>query len=102
MELKLKQIKSVGFVLKPNAPEIKPLYEKIVSQIESRGIEVLISNQSAEMIDKDGMAFSKMCEKSDVLISLGGDGTLLSLVRRSYGYDKPVLGIRKSWFFSIY
>jgi len=27
------------------------------------------------------------------LVSLGGDGTLLGLVRRSYGFDKPVLGI---------
>jgi NAD+ kinase len=34
-----------------------------------------------------------MCEESDFLVSLGGDGTLLSLVRRSYLYNKPVLGI---------
>ena len=34
-----------------------------------------------------------MCEASDFLVSLGGDGTLLSLVRRSYGYKKPVVGI---------
>jgi len=27
------------------------------------------------------------------LVSLGGDGTLLSLVRRSYAYQKPVVGI---------
>jgi NAD+ kinase len=30
---------------------------------------------------------------SDFLVSLGGDGTLLSLVRRSYAFHKPVVGI---------
>mgnify|MGYP003452749478 FL=1 len=34
-----------------------------------------------------------MCEHSDFLISLGGDGTLISLCRRSFAYNKPVLGI---------
>ena len=34
-----------------------------------------------------------MFEKSDILISVGGDGTLLSLSRRSYRYNKPILGI---------
>ena len=90
---KLNQIKTVGFILKPDAPEIKPLYKKIASQIESKGIKVLIASKSAKMIDEDGTDFNEMCEVSDFLISLGGDGTLLSLVRRSYGYHKPVLGI---------
>jgi NAD+ kinase len=45
------------------------------------------------MIGEEGVPFDEMCEKSDFLISLGGDGTLLSLVRRSYGHQKPVLGI---------
>ncbi|WP_415408137.1 NAD(+)/NADH kinase [Sulfurovum sp. CS9] len=90
---KLAQIKTAGFILKPNAPEIKPLYEKIKAQFEAKGIAVLVGQNSAEMIGLEGLPFEKMCEKSDFLVSLGGDGTLLSLVRRSYGFDKPVVGI---------
>ena len=90
---KLAQIKTAGFILKPNAPEIKPLYEKIKAQFEAKGIAVLIDENSAEMIGLEGLPFEKMCERSDFLVSLGGDGTILSLVRRSYGFDKPVVGI---------
>ena len=90
---KLAQIKTAGFILKPNAAEIKPLYEKIKAQFEAKGIAVLIGQNSAKMIGLEGLPFEKMCERSDFLVSLGGDGTLLSLVRRSYGFDKPVLGI---------
>ncbi len=90
---KLAQMKTAGFILKPNAPEIKPLYEKIKSQFEARGLRVVIAERSAEMIGIEGLTFEKMCEEADFLVSLGGDGTLLSLVRRSYGYHKPVVGI---------
>ena len=90
---KLAQIKTAGFVLKPDAPEIKPLYEKIKAQFEAKGIAVIISENSATMIGLEGVSFSQMCEKADFLVSLGGDGTLLSLVRRSYGSHKPVVGI---------
>jgi len=90
---KLAQIKTAGFILKPDAPEIKPLYEKIKAQFEAKGITVLIGENSAEMIGMKGLSFEELCKRSDFLVSLGGDGTLLSLVRRSYGYHKPVLGI---------
>ena len=90
---KLAQIKTAGFILKPDAPEIKPLYEKIKIQFENKGITVLIGDISAKMIESEGIPFESMCEKSDFLVSLGGDGTLLSLVRRSYDYHKPVVGI---------
>ena len=90
---KLAQIKTAGFILKPNDPEIKTLYERIKAQFESKGISVILAERSAQRIGLEGMAFEKMCEKSDFLVSLGGDGTLLSLVRRSHGHDKPVVGI---------
>jgi len=91
---KLKQIKTAGFILKPEAdPEIKTLYQRIKAEFEARGISVLLAERSAKMIEEKGIPFESMCEKADFLVSLGGDGTLLSLVRRSYGYHKPVVGI---------
>jgi len=90
---KLEQIKTAGFVLKPEAPEIKSLYMSIKAKFEAKGIEVLIGDKSATMIGENGLKFEEMCEKSDFLVSLGGDGTLLSLVRRSYEFNKPVVGI---------
>jgi len=90
---RLKQIKTVGFVLRPDSPQIKSLYEKIKLQFETKEITILLSERSAKMIGEKGVKFEEMCEKSDFLVSLGGDGTLLSLVRRSYTYHKPVLGI---------
>jgi len=94
LDEKLSQIKVAGFVIKPNAPELFTIYKSIKEKFEARNIEVLLVDNSAEMIGlSEGMEFHEMCEKSDFLVSLGGDGTLLSLVRNSYGYHKPVVGI---------
>ncbi len=91
---KLSQIKVAGFVIKPNAPELSVIYEKIKEKFEAHKIKVLLVDYSANMIGTlDGIDFKEMCEKSDFLVSLGGDGTLLSLVRKSYGHHKPVVGI---------
>ena len=89
----LKSIKKVGFVLRPNSPNMRPLYEEIRAKFEDKGIEVLLESMSGEMISLEGILFDDMCMEVDLLVSLGGDGTLLGLVRQSHGYDKPVLGI---------
>ena len=90
----LKQIKVAGFVIKPNAPEILPIFNEIKEKFEAHNIEVLLVEHSAKMIGiSGGISFKNLCIQSDFLVSLGGDGTLLSLVRKSYGYHKPVLGI---------
>ena len=90
---RLARIQIAGMILKPNAPEIRDEYLRIRGIFESRGIEVILAERSAHMIGEIGVAFEAMVEQADFLISLGGDGTLLSLVRRSYGQGKPVLGI---------
>jgi NAD+ kinase len=90
---KLQQIKTAGFILKPNDPNIRSLYERIKTQFEAKGLIVILAERSANMIGIEGLSFDAMCEKADFLVSLGGDGTLLSLVRRSYAFKKPVVGI---------
>ncbi len=92
-EEKLSQVKTAGFVIKPDAPEIRPIYDDIKEKFHARGIRVLLVEHSASMIGYKGVDFTTLCRESDFLVSLGGDGTLLSLVRKSYNYYKPVLGI---------
>ncbi len=84
----MNNIKKVGFILRPNSPNIISIYRDIKDKFEDRGIRVILSS-----ISEDIEGFNRMCQEVDLLISLGGDGTLLSLVRKSYGYDKPILGI---------
>jgi NAD+ kinase len=90
---KLEKIERAGFILKPNDSTIKACYLSIKEAFESKGIEVVLAKNSAKRIGLEGVEFTQMCASCDFLVSLGGDGTLLSLVRRSYRSKKPVLGI---------
>jgi len=89
----LKNVKSAGIILKPSSPELKDTYLKIKELFEKANIEIFLEDNSANMIDLKGFPLSELCQKVDFLISVGGDGTLLSVVRKSFRYDKPVLGI---------
>ena len=89
----LTSFSKAGIILRPTSPELKPIYENIKSIFEKYNIEVFLENNSAKMINKKGLQLDELCEKIDFLVSVGGDGTLLSVVRKSYNYKKPVLGI---------
>jgi NAD+ kinase len=85
---------TAGFVLKPkNTVSLKSVFLKIKEVFEKKNINVLIDSVSAKAIGLLGMEFDEMCKESDFLVALGGDGTLISLARRSYKYNKPILGI---------
>ena len=90
---KLKQIKRVGLVSKPNDTTLTPHYELMKKAFEKHGVELMVESKSAKLIGCEGISFENMCEKSDFLIALGGDGTLISLCRRSFSYAKPILGV---------
>ena len=86
-------INRVGVILRPSTPEIKDKFFELKTIFESSDIEVLIDNNSASMIGLLGQEFDLMCQDVDALVTLGGDGTLISAVRRSFHCQIPVLGI---------
>lgn len=91
--LKPKNIKTVGVILRPSTPELVDGYTKLEEIFLSHKIAVLLEKQSALMIEKDGVEFEEMCKKCDLLVSFGGDGTLISTVRRSFDFDIAILGV---------
>jgi NAD+ kinase len=83
----------VGIVLRPSSPDILDLYLKVKNEFQKYDARVYLDTNSAKMIGQIGIEFDRMCEECDILVSIGGDGTLISLARRSYKYNKPIMGI---------
>lgn len=91
---KLKNISNAGIILKPNSPEIKKEYLEIKKCFEKHNINISLEKNSASMIgETSGIELKQLCQEVDFLISVGGDGTLLSVVRNSFEFDLPILGI---------
>jgi NAD+ kinase len=91
---KLDTIKTVGLVVRPDSKHLLPYYNTLKSAFNKHGVELLIAQNSADTLGVDGgIPRNDMFEQSDILVAFGGDGTLLSLARRSYYHDKPILGI---------
>ncbi len=86
-------ITKVGVILRPSTPELKSTFFKLEKIFNKYDIEVQLDSISAGMIDVMGMEFEHLCKQCDILVTLGGDGTLISAVRRSFDYDIPVLGV---------
>jgi NAD+ kinase len=91
--LHIPTIKKVGVILRPSTPELKNSYYKLEKSFQKHGIEVILESVSGGMIGIMGMEFDILCQSVDFLLTLGGDGTLISAVRRSFKYDIPILGV---------
>ena len=89
----IEKVECVGLVVRPNSPQLRPYYLRLKEKLNSLGIELLVSKRSADYLGCYGVDEAELFKKSDILISIGGDGTLISLARRAYRYNKPILGI---------
>jgi len=92
-KMQTNNIKKIGVILRPSTPQLKSTYFKLEKIFNKHNIEVYIESISGGMIDVMGMEFDMLCRQSDILVALGGDGTLISVVRRSFNYNIPVLGV---------
>jgi NAD+ kinase len=91
--LNTKRIKKIGVILRPSTPEIIGNYILLEKTFKKYNIEVLLEKDSAIMINRDGVEFSKLGKSCDAFVTLGGDGTLIATVRKSFDFDIPILGV---------
>lgn len=87
-------MKKIGVILKKNKPEALELAARLLPWLKERDIEPFFEEEVANHLDTD-----KACAKSeipglvDLLIVLGGDGTLLSVARLVGENKVPILGV---------
>jgi NAD+ kinase len=65
----------------------------LLEELSSHHIEVLVEEKAAKLVDQPGHSLVELYRRVDLFVALGGDGTLLRLVRDLRGRMKPVMGI---------
>jgi NAD+ kinase len=90
----MNEIRRVGFVIKPHAPGVGDVLRDLAEHLEKRGLACIFEDEAARMIGrKDGPARENLPAEADLVVVLGGDGTLLSVAGSAAEAGVPVMGV---------
>lgn len=80
-------LQRVGILYHPRIPASRPLANEVARMLEAAGVRTWQASGWEEA------AARRRLDGTDLLITLGGDGTLLRAGRLASGYQVPILGI---------
>jgi len=86
----------VGLVAKPDAAQAQSVILELLEFFGSRGLTVVLEKESAGLVPSASVAVASKGElpaQVDLVIVLGGDGTLLSMARAIGDLGVPILGV---------
>jgi NAD+ kinase len=86
-------IRSVGLCLKPDSSAAAEVARRIDKWLAERGVTVLLDAEAGRWLHREGFARSFVAAQADLLVVLGGDGTLLSVAREAGTRPVPILGV---------
>lgn len=89
------QIRRIGITSKPKKSEVAEIVPPLMSWLRERGIEVSIDKETAAALGNNAKSLSRneMPSHSDLIIVLGGDGTLLATARALNRKPVPLLAV---------
>lgn len=87
------KIEMVGICLKPDQPQAGETLLELVKWLAERGIDALADEEAARLTGLDPTPRERLTAAADLVISMGGDGTLLSVARATGTRRVPILGI---------
>jgi NAD+ kinase len=86
-------IRRVGVALKTTSPDAVELGRQLVAELAPLGIEAVIDRETAKVLENNNdIEREHLASVVDLIVVIGGDGTLLSVTRGVLG-GTPILGI---------
>ena len=82
-----------GILARTDKPQSAGLVRSLSEALAARGVEVLLEKRTAELAGGEGVEDRQLAAACDLLIVLGGDGTILRALHRMRGAVPPIFGI---------
>ena len=90
--------KVIGLVGRSQQGGIESALRQLLSLLRGRGLEVLLEDRLDELLPGHGERLAtrdEIGQAADLVIVVGGDGSLLSAARTLAKYETPVLGVNR-------
>ncbi|MCY4613938.1 MAG: NAD(+)/NADH kinase [Nitrospira sp.] len=84
----------IGILTKPQIPEIRPLLEKLLDWLGRKEKAALVGSSSGEYFHEGAQPIDEqIAAEADLVLVLGGDGTMLRAARLVEERSVPILGV---------
>lgn len=93
--------KTIGIIANTTKENVNLVISELIKKLQTNNFNFIVSDAlkkqraliTREVKTINFAAEEKLCKNSDLIISIGGDGTMLTTAYKAQFYDKPVLGI---------
>lgn len=86
-------MKKIGIICKAGRPEPPEILKELLPWLRKKGFETFLDSETAAILDMEGHPRSQIPSLVDVIVVLGGDGTMLSVARLVCEKGIPILGV---------
>ena len=88
-----RSIKTVGLVVKHERPEAITIARTLTRLLRTRHKTPLADTETAKKIGAEAVERHQLADRADLIVVLGGDGTLLGVARLVASKGIPILGV---------
>ncbi len=86
--------KTIGLIAHTEKTGVAKLARDVIGEFKERSLEVIVENDTAKIAkQKAGGSIVQIAQRSDLIVVLGGDGTILNVVAMAGKNLKPIFGI---------
>jgi NAD+ kinase len=86
-------MKKIGIICKPGRKEPQEILQELLPFLRQKGCEAFVDAETAAALSINGFSRDEIVSRVDLVLVLGGDGTMLSVSRLVAEQGVPILGI---------
>lgn len=93
----METIKTVGLVINHNKEQIIHIAEQLIGLLRQQQVEVVAIGAEAKALHLEPLTRDRFCAAAQLVLVIGGDGTMLRAARTVYGREIPIIGINQGY-----
>ena len=91
------EIKTIGLIINSYKEQIVQIGRQVITLLREQHVNVLAMGKEAEALALNAVSAETFCNEAQMVLVIGGDGTMLRAARTVYSKEIPILGINQGY-----